>query len=294
MVQVHQPTAQSTPASPSSARTPQHFPDSTSPAFWGTSTPRLPHSSPAVLYGQGPGPVLTQSTSAVSDASWLPRGRTNLVVRLCMMGFMNILTSRCPCQMVEERRRAILHVMCRVVEEKVVSARPGCHTVCAEGFAATPAKTLYRKSHSGLHGMRSGVPSAEPALQILHFRLDSEDCSPRPSCRPSQGSSALSTGIASPQAGGLPPRQDHCHPAATVVVLDLICQTGLILVFLELQCMSMVHVAAACCSMQSPRRVQEPTVASNGKAQAECANMSSQSCLQCPLLRLSCLLLALA
>lgn len=71
MVQVHQPIPHSTPASPSSARTPQHFLDSTSPAFLGTSTPRLPNSSPAALYGQGPGPVLTQSTSAVSDASWL-------------------------------------------------------------------------------------------------------------------------------------------------------------------------------------------------------------------------------
>ena len=279
MVQVHQPIPQSTPASPSSARTPQHFLDSTSPVFLGTSTPRLPNSSPAVLYGQGPGPVLTQSTSAVSDASWLPRGRTNLGVRL----HHSLADARAG--RYRERRRAVLQVMCRVVEEKVVSARPGRHTVCAERFAAAPAKTLHRKCHSGLHVVRSGVPVLNLPRKSCTLRLDGVDSTPRPSRRPSQGSSALSTGIASPQAGGLPPRQDRLHPAATAGFLDLsdwadIGVRRAAVPHPPRPWPTWLQLALACCSMlQSPRRVQEPTVASNGKAPAECANMPSQSCL---------------
>ncbi|CAE6971797.1 KIF13B [Symbiodinium natans] len=66
MVQVHQPAPQSTPASPSpTARTPRQYPD---PApYWGTSSPRLPNATAPAFYA----PPLTQSTSAVSDTSWL-------------------------------------------------------------------------------------------------------------------------------------------------------------------------------------------------------------------------------
>ena len=72
MVQVHQPSPQSTPPSPSyPARTPRQRPDLTPTVLHrGVSSPHPQVSTPRVMHRR-----LSQSTSAVSDASWLPLSR---------------------------------------------------------------------------------------------------------------------------------------------------------------------------------------------------------------------------
>ena len=141
MVQVHQPAPQSTPASPSpTARTPRQYPD---PApYWGTSSPRLPNATAPAFYA----PPLTQSTSAVSDTSWLLLGCMKVYV------FSRSRAGFCifSCQL-QGRVGGFNQQICKpgalseTVESQVVSARPGRCT-STEICAAAPAQPHRCKS----------------------------------------------------------------------------------------------------------------------------------------------------